>query len=111
MAQSGISEQTEASSGFTESSTESFVESDSPFPSIYELENPLERPGIVAPEMEEYVAFLNELYDEEFDDAIADFADEAVELYHGQFESEYGDPMGQKREAEFLLESHFEPVT
>ena len=51
-----------------------FVESDSPFPSIYELENPLEPQGIVAPEMEEYVAFLNELYDEEFNDAIADFS-------------------------------------
>ncbi|MEO0459091.1 MAG: hypothetical protein AAF152_21275, partial [Cyanobacteria bacterium P01_A01_bin.114] len=100
-------EQAEASSDFAES----FVESDSPFPSVYELEDPLPASGIVAPEMEEYVAFLNELYDEEFDDAIADLADEAAELYHGQFESEYGDPVSQKREAEFLLESHFEPVT
>ncbi|MEL6940214.1 MAG: hypothetical protein AAFO84_13585 [Cyanobacteria bacterium J06598_1] len=88
-----------------------FLSSESPFPSIYELENPLERAGLVAPEMEEYVAFLNELYDQEFDDAISDLADEATEFYHGQFESEYGDPAGQKREAEFLLESHFEPVT
>lgn len=64
-----------------------FVESDSPFPSIYELENPLEPQGIVAPEMEEYVAFLNELYDEEFNDAIADLADEATEIYQNQFSS------------------------
>jgi len=87
-----------------------FVESDSPFPSIYELENPLEPQGIVAPEMEEYVAFLNELYDEEFNDAIADLADEATEIYQNQFESEYGDPVLQKREASYLLETHFNPL-
>ena len=100
-------EQAEATSDFPEDSTES----ESPFPSIYELENPLDRPGIIAPERESYVAFLNELYDQEFDDAILDLADEAAELYHEQFESEFGEPVSQKREAEFLLEAHFEPVT
>lgn len=102
--------QEEFEAGQEEASSD-FVESDSPFPSIYELEDPLERPGVVVPEMEEYIAFLNELYDQEFDDAVLDLADEAAELYHGQFESEYGDPVSQKREAEFLLEAHFEPVT
>ncbi|MGB3301033.1 MAG: hypothetical protein WBA76_22415 [Phormidesmis sp.] len=101
-------EPSDTASGFTSSG---FTESDSPFPSIYELENPLNRPGIVSPEMETYVAFLNELYDQEFDEAVLDLADEATELYHEQFESEFGDPISQKREAEFLLEAHFEPVT
>ncbi|MEQ9482269.1 hypothetical protein [Coleofasciculus sp. F4-SAH-05] len=99
----GISEQVEEYSSFTES--------DTPFPSIYELENPLESQGIVAPEMEEYVTFLNELYDEEFNEVIAELVDEATELYQDQFESEYGDPIVQKREAEYLLESHFEPLS
>lgn len=100
--ESGISEQTEEYSSFTES--------DSPFPSIYELENPLDSQGIVAPEMEEYVTFLNELYEEEFNEAIAELADEATELYQNQFETEYGDPTTQKREAAYLLEAHFNPL-
>ena len=100
--ESGISEQTEEYSSFTES--------DSPFPSIYELENPLDSQGIVAPEMEEYVTFLNELYEEEFNEAIAELADEATELYQNQFETEYDDPTTQKREAAYLLEAHFNPL-
>lgn len=98
----GISGQTEEYS--------SLAESDSPFPSIYELENPLDSHSIVAPEMEEYVTFLNELYDEEFNEAIAELADEATELYQNQFETEYGDPTTQKREAAYLLEAHFNPL-
>ncbi|MBW4615454.1 MAG: hypothetical protein KME21_19685 [Desmonostoc vinosum HA7617-LM4] len=98
----GISEQAMQDSSFTES--------DSPFPSIYELENPLESQGIVAPEMEEYVTFLNELYDEEFNEAIAELADDATELYQEQFASEYGDAIAQKQQAAYLLEAHFNPL-
>jgi len=100
----------EPAESLNEEEYSTFTEADSPFPSIYELENPLETQGIVAPEMEEYVAFLNELYDEEFNDAIADLADEATEIYQNQFESEYGDPVLQKREASYLLETHFNPL-
>ena len=37
-------------------------------------------------------------------------ADEATEIYQNQFESEYGDPVLQKREASYLLETHFNPL-
>jgi hypothetical protein len=94
----------------SDSAGEYFIEPDSPFPSIYELENELEQEGIVAPEMEEYVAFLDELYDEEFNDAIADLIDEATDLYQEQFESEYADPIAHKGQAMYLLEAQFQPL-
>lgn len=92
----------------------SFFEADSPFPSIYESESLLESEsqGIVAPEMEEYVAFLNELYDEEFNDVIAELVDEATELYQSHFENKYGNsnPIAQKQQNTYLLEAHFNPL-
>ena len=81
---------------------------DSPFQSIYELES---EEGIVDPETEAVMEFLDELYDEEFDEAIYELIDEADELYQNRFESEYyGNSIAQKIEARRVLENHFAPL-
>lgn len=81
---------------------------DSPFQSIYELES---EEGIVDPETEAVMEFLDELYDEEFDEAIYELIDEADELYQNRFESEYyGNPIAQKIEAQRVIEAHFAPL-
>lgn len=81
---------------------------DSPFQSIYELES---EEGIVDPETEAVMEFLDELYDEEFDEAIYELINEADELYQNRFESEYyGNPIAQKIEAQRVLEAHFAPL-
>ena len=81
---------------------------DSPFQSIYELES---EEGIVDPETEAVMEFLDELYDEEFDEALYELIDEADELYQNRFESEYyGNPIAQKIEAQRVLEAHFAPL-
>ncbi len=79
----------------------------SPFRSVYELAG---EEGTLDPEAEEFTAFLNELYDEEFDEAIYEFVSEADDIYHERFESEYGDRLAQKLQAARLLERHFTPV-
>jgi hypothetical protein len=80
---------------------------DSPFRSVYELEN---EAGSIDPEAEEAMEFLNELYDEEFDEAVFELVSEADELYQDRFESEYGDPLAQKMQAARMLEQHFAPL-
>jgi len=80
---------------------------DSPFRSVYELEN---AGGAVDLEAEEAMEFLDELYDEEFDEALFELVNEAAELYEDRFESEYGDPLVQKMQAMRLLEQRFAPL-
>jgi hypothetical protein len=80
---------------------------DSPFRSVYELK---EEEGTIDPEAEEAMEFLNELYDEEFDEAVYELVSEANELYQDRFESEYGDPLVQKMQAVRMLEQHFTPL-
>jgi hypothetical protein len=80
---------------------------ESPFRSVYELES---AEGTVDPEAEEAMEFLDELYDEEFDESLFELVNEATELYEDQFESEYGDPLVQKMQAMRLLEQHFAPL-
>ncbi|MDX1417713.1 MAG: hypothetical protein R3293_26145, partial [Candidatus Promineifilaceae bacterium] len=46
-----------------------------PFVPVYDSVN---NEGLIDPETEEYVAFLNELYDEEMDDALANLINEAT---------------------------------
>jgi hypothetical protein len=79
----------------------------SPFLSIYESE---EAGGLIDPEIEEYVAFLNELYDEEFDDAVATLMDEASAIYETQFHHEQEDHESIGYQAERLLDQHFAPL-
>ncbi len=80
---------------------------ESPFRSVYELEN---EAGSIDPEAEEMMEFLSELYDEEFDEAVFELVSEADELYQDRFESEYGDPLAQKMQATRMLEQHFAPL-
>lgn len=81
---------------------------DSPFQSVYELES---EEGIVDSETEEVMEFLDELYDEEFDEALYELINEADELYQNRFESEYaGNPIAQKIEAQRVLEADFAPL-
>lgn len=79
----------------------------SPFLSLYESE---ESGGLLDPEAEEYVAFLNELYDEEFTEALAGLVDEATAIYEAQFTHEQEDPQTIGYKAERLLEQHFAPL-
>ena len=78
-----------------------------PFLSIYESE---EAGGVIDPETEERVQFLNELYDEEFDEALFGLASEAAALYEVRFMHEHGDPRIVGYEAERLLDQHFSPL-
>lgn len=79
----------------------------SPFLSLYESE---EGGGLVDPETEEYVAFLNELYDEEFDEALSALVDEAAAIYETHFLHEQEDPQTIGYQAERLLNQHFAPL-
>lgn len=80
---------------------------DSPFRSFYELASD---EGAIDPEAEEAMEFLDELYDEEFDEALFELVSEATELYEDRFESEYGDPLVQKMQGMRFLEQHFAPL-
>lgn len=86
---------------------ETLVPSRSPFLSLYESEAGR---GAVDPEAEEYLTFLNELYDEEFDDALANLVDEAAAIYETHFPYEQEDPQGVGYQAERLLNQHFAPL-
>jgi hypothetical protein len=78
-----------------------------PFLSLYDSEASGEA---VNPEDEEYVAFLNELYDEEFDGAMSALADEATALFEVQFPQEGEDPRSVGYQAERYLDQHFAPL-
>jgi hypothetical protein len=82
-------------------------QSDSPFSSVYELED---GEGRVDPESEEFIQFLNELHDEEFDEAVFELINEASALYEDRFLHDYRGPAIQTMEAERLLEEHFVPL-
>lgn len=98
-------EESEVSEGqVTDANSSQFY---SPFRSLFELESD---EGVIDPEAEEAMEFLDELYDEEFDEALFELVSEASELYEDRFESEYGDPLVQKMQAMRLLEQHFAPL-
>lgn len=79
----------------------------SPFVSVYQLEGSEER---VEPETEEFIQFLGELHDEEFDDAVFELINEAAALYEDQFIHEYQDTSSQSMGMERFLQAHFEPL-
>ncbi|MDH5667658.1 MAG: hypothetical protein OEY86_06595 [Nitrospira sp.] len=81
--------------------------SSSPFLSLYEFE---EGSGPVEPESEELAAFLSELQDEEFDEAIYELAAEANDLYGSQLVNEQGEKSATAYETERVLAQHFEPL-
>jgi hypothetical protein len=80
----------------------------SPFLTLYEAESG----GMVDPQSEEYVTFLNQLYDEEFDEALSSLVDEATEIYETHFgpEHEHEDPRTVGYRAERMLNQHFAPL-
>lgn len=78
----------------------------SPFLSLYEIE----AGAAIEPEAEEAVAFLSEMQDEEFDEALYELAAEASGLYETRFEQEMADSRATAVEAERILERHFDPL-
>jgi hypothetical protein len=86
---------------------ETTTPSSSPFLSLYEFE---EGGGLVDPETDEYVTFLNELYDEEFDNALSTLVDEAAVIYETHFPYQHEDPRTSGYQAERLLNQHFAPL-
>jgi hypothetical protein len=78
----------------------------SPFLAIYELE----ADGRVDPQTEEYVSFLNELYDEQFNEALSGLVDEASTIYEMNFANEQQDPHTAGYQAERMLHQHFAPL-
>ena len=79
----------------------------SPFLSVYESED---GDGLINSEADEYVQFLNELYDEEFDQALFELVNEATAVFESRFTYEDGDPRIVGYEAERLLAQHFIPL-
>ena len=79
----------------------------SPFLSVYESED---GDGLINSEADEYVEFLNELYDEEFDQALFELVNEATAVSESRFSYEDGDPRGVGYEAERLLNEYFMPL-
>ena len=78
----------------------------SPFLAVYEFEEE----GRVDPQTEEYVSFLNELYDEQFNEAVSNLVDEAAAIYETNFANEQQDPHTAGYQAERLLKQHFAPL-
>ncbi|HSD56669.1 MAG TPA: hypothetical protein VLB04_00700, partial [Methanotrichaceae archaeon] len=85
---------------------ETTVKPVSPFLAIYEAEDG----GLTNPADGEYATFLNELYDEEFNEALFELASEAAGLYETQFMHEQWESHAISRETERLLEQHFAPL-
>src|SRR5215210_8682668 len=79
----------------------------SPFLSLYESG---QGAGLVDPETEEYVTFLNEFYDEAFDESLYALVNEAAAVYETRFSADQEDPQTTGYEAERLLDKHFAPI-
>ena len=86
---------------------ELFTNSNLPFLTLYE--SPTDG-TLINPETEAYVTFLNELYDEEFDESLANLIDEAGDIYQNQFVYEHSDPQTVGYQAERVLQQHFAPL-
>lgn len=82
-------------------------EIDTPFRSEFRLEA---QENMVTPEADEFVSFLYELYDREFDEAVFELANEAADLCAARFEGEFIGEAAQQMEAERMLEEHFAPL-
>src|SRR5215216_7695725 len=85
---------------------ETLVPTSSPFLSLFESEDA----GVVHPEAAQYVTFLNQIYDQEFEEALASLVDEATAMFEAQFPSEREDPRATGYQAERMLTQHFAPL-
>ena len=90
----------------SQESLENLVPPVRPFLSIYEAG---EESGPINEKAEEYAAFLNKLYDEEFNEALYEQVSNAAELYETQFINGQMDSLGSSHMAEKALEVHFAP--
>jgi predicted DNA-binding transcriptional regulator len=90
----------------SQESSENFAPSVRPFLSIYEMG---EGGSPINEEAEEYAAFLNRLYDEEFNEALYEQVSDAAKLYETQLMNEYMDSLASSHMAEKALEVHFAP--
>ncbi len=79
----------------------------SPFVSVYEMEG---AEGRVDPESEEFIQFLGELNDDEFDNAVFEIMSEASILYEDHFSHRDRKGTTGTREAEQFLAEHFAPL-
>ena len=89
------------------SEAETTIPAMNPFLALYESED---GNSSVTPETEAYVAFLNELYDEEFNDGLSTLIDEAAAIYETQFLNEQESPQTAGYQAEQFLHHHFSPL-
>jgi hypothetical protein len=78
-----------------------------PFLSVYELD---EWTGSSNPDAEEHAAFFNELYDEEFDEALFELAREAANFGENGVGEEREDSAEAVYGTERLLRQHFDPL-
>jgi hypothetical protein len=78
-----------------------------PFLTVYESHD---AGAWVDPETEEYVAFLNELYDDEFEEALFELTTGAVTLHESRLGYEADGLPGAGHDGERLLEQHFSPL-
>jgi hypothetical protein len=78
----------------------------SPFLAVYEFEGE----GRTDSQTEEYVSFLNELYDEQFSEALSSLVDEAATIYETNALNQQRDPRATAYQAERLLNQHFSPL-
>jgi hypothetical protein len=85
---------------------ETSAPSSSPFLALYESAEV----GMVDPQAEDYVTFVNELYDEEFNEVLSNLVDEAAAIYKTHFPHEHEDPHAVGYQAERLLSQHFAPL-
>src|SRR4051812_13139990 len=97
-------EEEEASARAEESPTR--AQPASPFLAVYEFEEE----GWIDPQTEVYVSFLNELYDERFNEALSSLVDEAATVYETNFANTQQDPRTSGYQAERLLNQHFAPL-
>ena len=80
------------------------IESSSPFTSMYEMEG---GEVVLDPESEEFIQFLGELHDEEFDESVFEIVNEASAFYEKKFNQ---DISSQPMEAERFLAEYFAPL-
>jgi hypothetical protein len=79
----------------------------SPFLAVYEAGA---TGDLIDPQSDDYVVFLNELYDDEFEEALFALASEATALHEARFQHEQGEPGAMGDQAERLLSQHFAPL-
>jgi hypothetical protein len=78
----------------------------SPFLGMYRFE----AEGGADPQAEAFVSFLNELYDEQFNDALTGLVNEASAVYQANFGGDGSHPRAVGYQAERLLTQHFAPL-